>query len=220
MDLSFETTVRQRRRWVAALTYVALLLGVGCLGVASAAALGDPARSSQDRRLLPVPKPAAVAALAAQPRALAARQMPRPVRIIIPAIGVSAAVIPLRLNRNRTLQVPTRWGQAGWFIGGPEPGENGAAVIAGHVDSKSGPAVFFRLRALRPGDQIKVVLKGGAAVKFVVRSKRAVPKKRFPTQLVFGKTKAPTLRLITCDGRFDGSTGHYVDNLVVFASLA
>jgi sortase (surface protein transpeptidase) len=132
---------------------------------------------------------------------------------------VSAPVVPLHLNRNKTLQVPTHWGQAGWFVGGPEPGETGAAVIAGHVDSKSGPAVFFRLRALRPGDLIKVVLKNRSTVRFVVRSKRAVPKKRFPTKLVFGKTTAPTLRLITCDGRFDRSTGHYVDNLVVFAAL-
>ena len=108
---------------------------------------------------------------------------------------------------------------AGWFVGGPEPGENGAAVIVGHVDSKSGPAVFFRLRALRPGDRINVVLKNKSTVRFVVRSKRAVLKKRFPTALVFGKTKTPTLRLITCDGRFDRSTGHYVDNLVVVASL-
>lgn len=219
MDRSFDTTVRRRRSSIAALTFVAFLLGVGCLGVTTALALGDRARSSQTHRLLPVPDARALAQVAAHTTVVRARQMPGPVRIIIPAIGVSAPVIPLHLNRNRTLQVPTHWQQAGWFVGGPEPGENGAAVIVGHVDSKSGPAVFFRLRALRSGDRINVVLKNKSTVRFVVRSKRAVLKKRFPTALVFGKTKTPTLRLITCDGRFDRSTGHYVDNLVVFASL-
>jgi sortase (surface protein transpeptidase) len=145
--------------------------------------------------------------------------MPRPVRIVIPAIRVSAPVIPLHLNRDRTLQVPKVWTQAGWFVGGPEPGETGAAVIVGHVDSKSGPAVFYRLRALRRGDLIKVVLKNRSSVRFVVTTMRKVPKKRFPTTLVYGRTTTPTLRLITCDGRFDRSTGHYVDNYVVFATL-
>lgn len=218
MARSFDTTRRRRRSSIAALTFVAFVLGVGCLGVTAALALGDRERISQTHRLLPVPDASALVQVAAHRTFVRARQMPRPVRIVIPAIGVSARVIPLHRNRNRTLQVPTRWEQAGWFVGGPEPGENGAAVIVGHVDSKSGPAVFFRLRALRSGDRINVVLKNKSTVRFVVRSKRAVLKKRFPTALVFGKTKTPTLRLITCDGRFDGSTGHYVDNLVVFAS--
>jgi sortase (surface protein transpeptidase) len=146
--------------------------------------------------------------------------MPRPVRILIPAIGVSAPVIPLYLNRDRTLQVPDNFSQTGWFVGGPEPGENGAAVIVGHVDSKSGPAVFYRLRALRRGDRITVVLKNKSTVRFVVQSRIEVPKRHFPTKLVYGRTKGPTLRLITCDGAFDRSTGHYVDNAVVFATLA
>jgi LPXTG-site transpeptidase (sortase) family protein len=134
-------------------------------------------------------------------------------------IRVSAAVIPLHLNRDRTLQVPKNFSQAGWFVGGPEPGETGAAVIVGHVDSKSGPAVFYRLRSLRPGDIVKVVVKNKSTLRFVVRSTRMVPKNHFPTKLVYGKTKTPSLRLITCDGRFDRSTGHYVDNYIVFADL-
>jgi sortase (surface protein transpeptidase) len=146
--------------------------------------------------------------------------MPRPVRIIIPAIRVSAPVIPLGLNRDGSLQVPKSFSQSGWFQPGPEPGEYGAAVIVGHVDSKSGPGVFYRLRALRRGDVIKVVLKTGSTLRFVVRSGMTVPKKRFPTKLVYGKTNRPELRLITCDGAFDRSTGHYLNNYIVFASLA
>jgi sortase (surface protein transpeptidase) len=211
---------RQRRPWLAALTVVAFGLGLGCFAVAGASALEERQPASQTQRSLPLPTAQAISRVAALPATPRGRQMPRPVRILIPAIAVSAPVIPLRLNRNRTLQVPKSFSQAGWFVGGPEPGENGAAVVVGHVDSKSGPAVFYRLRALRRGDQIKVVLKNKATVRFVVQSQRKVPKNHFPTKLVYGPTKGPTLRLITCDGRFDRSTGHYVDNYIVFATRA
>jgi sortase (surface protein transpeptidase) len=147
-------------------------------------------------------------------------QMPAPVSIDIPAIGVSAPVIPLGLNADRTLQVPEDFGDAGWFTRGPEPGEPGAAVVVGHVDSQSGPAVFYRLRALRPGDVIKIQLRDRSTVRYVVTSRLAAPKNRFPTKLVYAQTKRPTLRLVTCDGQFDSSTGHYVDNYIVFATIA
>lgn len=210
-------TTRQHRRFLAGLTLVAFGLALGCFGVAGAFALQAVQPSSQTKRSLPLPNAQAVAQAAAVPAARG-RQEPRPVRIVIPAIGVSAPVIPLHLNRNGTLQVPKSFSQTGWFVEGPEPGENGPAVIVGHVDSKSGPAVFWRLRALHRGDQIKVVLKNRSTVRFVVQSTRRVPKHHFPTKLVYGSTKGPTLRLITCDGRFDRSTGHYVDNYVVFAA--
>ena len=142
-----------------------------------------------------------------------------PARISIPAIGVSAAVIPLHLNRDHTLQVPSNFAQTGWFVGGPEPGETGAAVVAGHVDSRSGPAVFYRLRALLPGDRVRLTLRDRTVVRFEVTGTKAVPKKRFPARLVYRRTARPTLRLITCDGAFDSSTGHYVDNYIVFAKL-
>jgi LPXTG-site transpeptidase (sortase) family protein len=205
---------------LAALTLVAFAMALGCFAVAGALALEAKPQVSQTQRSLPPPDAQAVASVSAQAEAVQGKQMPRPVRIMIPAISVSAPVIPLHLNRNRTLEVPKSFSQTGWFVGGPEPGERGAAVIVGHVDSKRGPGVFYRLRALRRGDMIKVAVKKGPAVRFVVRSTRKVPKNRFPTQLVYGKTKSPALRLITCDGRFDRSTGHYVDNYVVFATLA
>jgi sortase (surface protein transpeptidase) len=211
---------RQHRSSLAVLTLVAFSLALASFAVAGARALqGRP--STQLQRSLPVPSAEEVAHAAALPAGPARpRQMPRPVRVAIPAIGVSAPVIPLHLNRDRSLQVPKTVTQTGWFVGGPEPGEDGAAVIVGHVDSHRGPGVFYRLRALRRGDVIKVVLKNRSTLRFVVRGFREVPKRRFPTRLVFGRTKNPTLRLITCDGAFDRSTGHYVDNYVVFASLA
>ena len=146
-------------------------------------------------------------------------QMPDPIRVQIPAIAVSAPVIPLGLNPDGSLEVPVDFADTGWFTSGPEPGERGAALIAGHFDSVSGPGVFYRLRALRPGDDIAVVVKGGSAVHFTVRSMRQVSKSNFPTRLVYRQTARPSLRLITCEGAFDQSTGHYVDNLIVFATL-
>jgi LPXTG-site transpeptidase (sortase) family protein len=145
--------------------------------------------------------------------------MPDPQRLFIPAIGLSAPVIPLGLNPDGSLQVPKSFSQTGWFTQGPEPGERGAAVIAGHFDAKSGPGVFYRLRALRRGDRITVALQGGAKVSFAVTSTLATRKTRFPTRLVYRRTPQPTLRLITCDGAFDSSTGHYLDNYIVFANL-
>jgi sortase (surface protein transpeptidase) len=146
-------------------------------------------------------------------------QMPVPTRLLVPAIGLSAPITPLGLNPDGTLEVPTSFHEAGWFTPGPEPGERGAAVIAGHFDSVSGPGIFFRLRALRRGDVITVAVKGGSLVRFVVTGTRAVPKTRFPTRVVYRRTTQPTLRLITCDGAFDSATGHYVDNYIVFAKL-
>jgi hypothetical protein len=207
------------------------LAGVGLLATGVVLLVGVPRTAQldarlQDRRVLPVPD--ARAALAAytvkRPTAAAAKpllatQLPRPVRILIPAIGVSAPVIPLGVNADHTMQVPQSFSQTGWFQPGPEPGEPGAAIVVGHVDSRSGPGVFFRLRALRRGDRIKIVLANRRAVRFVVTGSREFLKRRFPTALVYRRTPQPTLRLITCGGRFDSSTGHYVDNHIVFARL-
>lgn len=160
-------------------------------------------------------------ALAAQnrPTGTTPKQMPNPIRISIPAIGVNARVIPLGLNRDQTIQVPKNLGEAGWFRPGPEPGEQGAAVIVGHLDSVQGPGVFYRLRELRAGDVITVQLQGGSKVRFVARSMLRVPKNHFPTRRVYARTPAPTLRLITCAGKLNPATGHHTDNYIVFASL-
>ena len=143
-----------------------------------------------------------------------------PVRISIPAIGVNARIIPLGLNRDRTVEVPKNFAETGWFRPGPEPGEQGAAVILGHVNSRSGPAVFSRLRELRVGAVISVRLQDGSTVKFVARSMLRVPKNRFPTKLVYARTRQPTLRLITCAGPLNWATGHHPDNYIVFATVA
>jgi LPXTG-site transpeptidase (sortase) family protein len=239
MGRSPSLTTRQSRRRIAAalaLVGVGLVLGAGMLAFTSRAAEGRLRlqTSLQRERAVSAPAqpavhPGALHATYKRPsqKELRAKhaprrkpvpvQMPDPVRILIPAIGISAPIIPVGLNPDRTLRVPVSFSEAGWFTRGPEPGEPGPAVIVGHVDSVDGPGVFFHLRALKDGDVIKVALKNGWTVRYLVSSHVAAPKNDFPTKVVYGRTDQPTLRLITCDGQFDTSTGHYVDNYIVFA---
>jgi sortase (surface protein transpeptidase) len=145
------------------------------------------------------------------------RPFKAPSHLAIPSIGVTTNVIRLGLNRDRTLDVPTDYSVAGWYAFGPKPGEEGAAVIVGHVDSKEGPGVFYRLGEVAPGDLLRVASPNRAALRFRIYAVREYPKAAFPTALVYGQTTKPELRLITCGGPFDAATGHYLDNVVVFA---
>jgi hypothetical protein len=147
----------------------------------------------------------------------------KPVSIDIPAIGVSSTLQYLGLTAQHTLQVPApgpHYNEAAWYKYSSTPGSLGPAVILGHVDSAAqGPSVFFRLGDLRPGDQVLVTRADGLVAVFRVDGVRRYPKDHFPTLLVYGNTDDAALRLITCGGSFDYATGHYVDNIVVFASL-
>jgi sortase (surface protein transpeptidase) len=141
-----------------------------------------------------------------------------PVRVEIPAIGASSSLVRLGLNPDGTMQVPGDYQVAGWFTGAPQPGQLGPTVIAGHVDSRTGPAVFYRLRDLRPGDQIRVVRADRRVVRFRVDSLASYPKRSLPGEEVYGATTAPVLRLITCAGTFDRAQRSYRENLVVSAT--
>jgi len=143
----------------------------------------------------------------------------KPVRLEIPAIGVSTPLLRLGLEPDGGMEVPGDFGWAGWFAEGPAPGQVGPSVIAGHVDSKTGPAVFYRLRDLRPGDPVLVERADGSRLRFLVERARGYPKTTFPTQDVFGPVPAAELRLITCGGGVRPGPGSYRDNLVVFARL-
>lgn len=138
-----------------------------------------------------------------------------PTRVRIPRIGIDSSLVRLGLAADGRLAAPTDYDRAGWFGAGTSPGDTGPAVIAGHIDSRSGPAVFYRLDELRPRDRIEV-LRGGRWVPFRVVTTARHAKDRFPTTAVYGPTPGPELRLITCDGEFDQASGHYPDNLVVF----
>lgn len=189
---------------------------------AQAARSTPPATTPHRQRATPRGRPTSHRRGAARPRQRLARghhpaSGPSLARIKIPAIGVDAPVIRLGLNSDHTLQVPARTDVTGWWSGGAIPGRRGAAVIVGHVDSKVGPAVFFRLRDLRPGDRIRVIPRGRPAVTFTAQRSIEAPKDHFPTREVYAPTRRPTLRLVTCTGTFNQASGHYRDNLIVFA---
>ena len=157
------------------------------------------------------------AAAAVPPSTRLLRRPSPPVRVEIASIGVSSRLVRLGLNADGTMEVPRDYGLAGWFTGGPMPGEDGPAVIAGHVDSKTGPAVFYRLGQLRRGDTVRVQRADGAWLAFQVTGSARYPKARFPSEAVFGPVPGPVLRLITCGGEFDRSRGSYLDNVVLSA---
>ena len=145
-----------------------------------------------------------------------------PVSVDIPAIGVTSGLLDLGLNANGSIQVPslvTSAGEAAWYEYSVTPGQIGTSVIEGHVDSYQGPAVFFRLGALQPGDTIDVTLADGTMAIFRVTGVRQYLKTNFPSEAIYGATHYAALRLITCGGVFDYATGHYLSSIVVFASL-
>ncbi len=142
----------------------------------------------------------------------------RPQRVLVPRIGVDSTLVGLGIAADGSIEVPRDFGQAGWLDVGPAPGQRGPAVIAGHVDSRTGPAVFYRLRELRVGDAVTVQRADGRQVRFTVDDVQQYPKDRFPTDAVYGPSPGPVLRLITCGGSFDRASGHYRDNVVVYAS--
>jgi hypothetical protein len=153
------------------------------------------------------------------------RPTPAPVRLEIPRIGVDTALQRLGQDDRGAVEVPSgprQWQDAGWYAGegGTRPGAPGSAVILGHVDSRRGPAVFYRLRELRAGDPVVVVRADGSRARFVVDRVEQYPKRRFPTEDVYFPTLSPKLRLVTCGGTFDPVARHYRDNVIVFASLS
>lgn len=223
------TRLQRRRHAAAPLGLVGLTLIVAAfVGVPSQSAQLD--AKAQEVRVLPVPmvpKPQAVVTQTPtdirppkpQKKRRVWRQLARPVRLSIPAIAASASMIPLGRNSDGTIQTPDNTVETGWYTPGPGPGEKGAAIVVGHVDSYKGPGIFFHLPALRRGDNVNITLANNERLRFVVTGSKDVSKERFPTRLVFARTDVPTLRLITCGGVFDRATGHYLNNYIVFARL-
>ena len=162
-------------------------------------------------RLVPLGRPAAL------PRPAGHPQVPLPVALRIPAIGVRTRLIRLGITPQGTLQVPASTAVAGWYTGSPRPGAIGSSVIAGHIDSYLGPGVFYRLRLLHPGNKIFVRQADGRLATFRVTAVHQYPKARFPTSQVYGPTPDAELHLITCGGTFDYATGSYLSNVVVFS---
>jgi hypothetical protein len=218
--------LRSRAR-IPAVLVATLLLG-GCAARPGAAPEAPaPTAAAAAGTAVPAPRPPA-AAPRARPR-LEVSPFPtqvavpgppsRPEVLTIAAIGVETPLVPLALDREGALQVPRDSSKAGWFTGGPLPGEQGPAVIAGHVDSRDGAAVFYRLRELRPGAAVLVRRADGVTLGFTVERVRQYPKATLSKGAVFGPVSSHALRLITCAGTFDRQRRSYRDNLVVDARL-
>ena len=205
-----------RRPWAtAAALFGVLMLSGAAAGLAWASHSGLAATPPTGTPpLVPVPK----GQWAAVPPPVAT-SAPRPTALDIPAIGVKTRLIRLGLTAAGTLQVPGSAAVAGWYTGSPRPGEPGAAVIAGHIDSDRGPGVFYRLAELKPGNLVYVQRGRGRLAVFKVTAVRTFLKSKFPTAAVYGPVPDSQLRLITCGGTFDPATGHYLSNVIAFASL-
>jgi hypothetical protein len=194
---------------VAALVSAAL---VG--GVTATVALRD---DGQPRAASTVPGPGA-ASLAGPPTS--GSVVRRPQRISIPEVGVESGLVDLAIDPRGELAPPPSFDVAGWFAGGIVPGDRGPALIAGHVDSRVGPGVFFRLSEVATGDEIRVALSDGTITSFRVTSVARFAKDEFPTAQVYGPSPVPQLNLVTCGGDFDSSERRYADNVVVEAVRA
>jgi sortase (surface protein transpeptidase) len=192
---------------------VASVVGVTA-AIASGASSSTPTAKPPTTVVVPIASPTGGAASDSSSPATDAH----PVSIDIPAINVHTTLQTLGLDASGALVPPSNLTEAGWYGGSPVPGQAGPSIIAGHVDSFAGPAVFFNLKALNPGDRITVGLSSGQSVAFQVMAVKHYPKADFPTQDVYGARPDPELRLITCGGAF--ANGHYLDNIVVYAALA
>lgn len=152
--------------------------------------------------------------------ASAEQQASPPVRLGIPDLELTTRLIGVRKERSGALGVPADPQRAGWYSQGVAPGDAGPAVIVGHVDSLRGPGIFARLRDVPVGAQIHIRRADGSLVTFAVRQVSQYPKRSFPTEAVYSGSGRPSLRLITCGGDFDRSSGHYRSNVIVYAEAA
>ncbi|GAA3834557.1 MULTISPECIES: class F sortase [Amycolatopsis] len=146
----------------------------------------------------------------------------RPTQVRIPKIGAESSLISVAVNKDGEIAVPSvdKPMQAAWYRLSPVPGDVGPAIILGHVDGNHQPGIFYKLKDVRPGDEIFVDRSDGRQLRFVVDHTTQVPKDQFPQDAVYGNTDEPQLRLITCGGVFDHAEHSYTDNIVVYANLA
>lgn len=151
----------------------------------------------------------------------AAMPKSEPVSLDIPSIDAHSSLVPLGLNPDNSVQVPpvSTPLQAGWYENGPTPGEVGPAVVLGHVDGNKHKGIFYRLKEMKPGDDVDIARRDGSTAHFEVTKVDQVPKDVFPSDAVYGDTSDPQLRLITCGGAFDRAEHSYVDNIIVYAHL-
>jgi LPXTG-site transpeptidase (sortase) family protein len=197
----------RRRRWRTGTLTVLVVVGLGTVGLGLQAPAEPPSPGAGQRGSL-------------EGTGERGPAMPRsePVRLDVPAVGIRTRLVTLGLEPDGTLEVPSEPMRAGWYTGSPTPGQRGPSVVAGHVDSETGPAVFYRLGDLATGARIEVTREDGSVARFRVTAVRAYAKADFPSRTVYGNTDRATLRLITCSD-WNADTEEYDGNIVVFAEL-
>jgi LPXTG-site transpeptidase (sortase) family protein len=141
-----------------------------------------------------------------------------PVRIVIPAIHVDVAVVPVGVADDGSMEIP-EYTKTGWFKVGPAPGAPGPSVIVGHVSSKKGRGAFYSLSKMKPGDEFYVYRSSGTRATFVVVSTETVLKTKLPTKKIWNDTQESVIRLVTCGGQWDKDSGHYLSNVIVYGKL-
>lgn len=147
-------------------------------------------------------------------------QVAQPQTLLIPKLGVNAAVEPVGEDSIGRMDVPKRVDDVGWYNLGYKPGEKGSAVIDGHFDTITGaPAVFYYIGNLTPGDQVIVIDKNGKNLTFEVTSVQSYPFDQLPLQEVFASNDKPRLNLITCTGTWNVGSRNYSNRLVVYTEL-
>jgi len=193
-------------------------LAVGLAVLAGCASNPAPSQGPAQQPATTAPAPAAPTAESTSP----VQPGVEPSNFSLPRLDINSSLVPVGLAKDGSMAVPSvhQPKQAAWFEPGPEPGQNGPAVIVGHIDGDHIKGVFYKLRDAREGDQVDVSLKDGRKLSFTVYKVESVPKDGFPADRVFGYTAAPELRLITCGGDFDSAAHSYKNNTVVFAKLA
>ncbi|MBL3664806.1 class F sortase [Streptomyces sp. M2CJ-2] len=205
----------------------ALVLAVSLLGGGqepSADARGPHSPSAASAVMSPSASPSAsVTASGPATTAPTSKQLPRsaPTRIRIPDIDVDAPFTDLAIGASGQLDAPPPddTNLVGWFADGASPGEHGTSIIAGHVDTKTSPAVFARLSELEKGDRFTVERADGRNATFVIDHAESFAKNDFPDERVYADTDDAQVRLITCSGAYDRAAKDYTENLVVFARL-
>lgn len=145
--------------------------------------------------------------------------IPAPKELVIPSLQIRAPIEAVGKTKDGAMDVPQNVWNVAWYEPGPKPGENGQAVIAGHYDSKTGPAVFVYLSKLQIGDTVQIVDARGNTRTFVVYNKEIYNREAFPISSVFGDADAPYLNLITCDGIFNKQAETYSKRIVIFTKL-
>ena len=204
------TPVSLRARFAGLAGVILILVGAVAVGVAIGAQVH-------------APQPSAAAAGTTGPKTRGpSLRRSEPVAVDIPAIGVHSKLLRLGVDARGRIQVPplfARPDEAAWYKYSATPGQIGSSVIEGHVDTVRGPAVFFRLGALRPGDRVDVTLADGIVAVFRVTGVREYRKSRFPAKTIYRTTRFAALHLITCGGAFDYRTRNYLSSTVVFAAL-